>query len=130
MHARGDHGARASGRTVLVVDDDPAIRGLLADLLADAGYAVLQAPNGAEALRLAGERPGAILLDLALPGLSGADVLRRLKADPATRDVPVIVASAYPWALSPDQARRAAEVVWKPFDLPRLLASVAHATAN
>ena len=130
MYAGGEHDAPASGRPVLVVDDDPAIRGLLADLLADAGYAVRQAANGAEALRLAGERPQAILLDLAMPGLSGVDVLQRLGADPATRDVPVIVASAYPWALSAGQARRAAEVVWKPFDLPRLLASVARAIAS
>jgi len=52
---------------------------------------VLEAGDGPTGLRLAAERPGAIILDLLMPGMSGFEVLDRLKSDPATRDIPVIV---------------------------------------
>jgi len=71
---------------VLVVDDTPHNVKLLADLLAFKGYAVATAVNGEEALvKVASEDPALVLLDIMMPGLSGYDVCRRLRADPKTR---------------------------------------------
>lgn len=80
---------------ILVIDDDEISRYLLRGFLVSAGYAVDEAPSGAEGLARARERePKAIFLDLAMPEMSGADVLRALEADPATRQIPVIVHTA------------------------------------
>ncbi len=77
---------------LLVIDDDEVSRYLLKGLLADTRFAVVEASGGAEGLRLAAtERPRAVFLDLDMPDLSGYDVLRRLRTDPATRHVPVIL---------------------------------------
>ena len=120
LHNRGAD----PGRSVLVVDDDPSIRTLLVDFLRAEGFTPLAARTGWEALELSAQAVDAILLDLALPGLSGVDVLHRLKSDRSTRDVPVVVVSAYPWALEAGGARQAAEVVWKPFELDELRAAI------
>jgi signal transduction histidine kinase len=77
----------------LIVDDQEEDRYLIRELLAALGrFDVVEAPNGDEALRRArADRPSVIVLDLGLPDISGFQVLERLKADPATRDIPVIV---------------------------------------
>lgn len=75
--------------TVLVVDDESAIRALIGAALAE--HTVIEAADGPSALALArAHRPEVILLDIALPGLNGLDVCRRLKADPATADAAVL----------------------------------------
>jgi DNA-binding NarL/FixJ family response regulator len=77
--------------TVLVVDDDPASLGLLCDTLEQQGYTVLVAADGSTALqRLQRIEPDAILLDALMPGLSGFETCRRVKADPALAHIPVI----------------------------------------
>jgi DNA-binding response OmpR family regulator len=79
---------------VLVVEDERSIARLLERILARAGYAVLLAQTGHEALALAVERqPDVVTLDLILPGLSGEETLAALKADERTRAIPVIVIS-------------------------------------
>jgi CheY-like chemotaxis protein len=79
---------------VLVVEDERSIARLLDRILSRAGYAVLLAQTGQEALALAIERqPDVITLDLILPGLSGEETLAALKADERTRAIPVIVIS-------------------------------------
>lgn len=85
--------ARAGRRErVLVVDDNEVSRYLIRGLLADTRYEVLEAADGGEGLALvAREQPWAVFLDLDLPGRSGFEVLDALKADPATRDIPVII---------------------------------------
>ena len=76
---------------VLVVEDSDAIRMAFTILLEESGYTVAAAPNGTDAVRMAGERiPDLVLLDLGLPDISGVDVARRIKADPATRGIPVV----------------------------------------
>lgn len=78
-------------RQILIVDDYPGARYLRSRILGDAGYEVLEASGGEEALRLAAEqRPSLVLLDVNLPDISGTEVCRRLKADPATAGIPVI----------------------------------------
>lgn len=84
-----------SRRTILVVDDHPLNRELLADLLEPAGYTVLQAEDGTGLLeRVQRERPDLILLDLKLPGLDGFTLARQLKAHSGTRGVPVVAITA------------------------------------
>lgn len=80
--------------TILVVDDTPDNIAVLAGILRGA-YKVVVATNGADALALASQIPvDLILLDVLMPGLSGYDVCERLKADPATRHIPVIFVTA------------------------------------
>jgi signal transduction histidine kinase/CheY-like chemotaxis protein len=115
--------AKADGRTtVLVVDDDASVRGLLAKTLEREGYRVILAGNGIEALALAREhRPQAITLDVMMPQLDGWGTLKELKADAALRDIPVIMVTvlnergmAIPLG--------AADFVTKPIDRQRLTA--------
>ena len=83
------------GATVLVVDDTPDNLMLMSELLRDR-YRVKIANHGGKALAIAAARPrpDLILLDVMMPGMDGHEVCRRLKADPATRDVPVIFLTA------------------------------------
>ena len=87
---------------ILVVDDTPANVKLLVDVLAAKGYAVDAAVNGEEALaKIAAQMPDLVLLDIMMPGLSGYDVCRRLRADPATALLPVVLCTS----LDPQQER-------------------------
>src|SRR4029453_10604860 len=80
---------------VLVVDDTPHNVKLLADLLGAKGYAVATAVNGEEALaKVASDNPDLILLDVMMPGLSGYDVCKRLREDPATALLPIVLVTS------------------------------------
>jgi CheY-like chemotaxis protein len=84
------------GQYILVVDDDADFREALAEVLTEAGYPVQQAPSGEEALaRVAEEAPGLILLDLKMPGIDGWGVMERLRADPRSAPIPILILSAY-----------------------------------
>src|ERR1700694_2256844 len=118
-------------KTVLVVEDDPWIRSLMADLLAGEGYSVVQAADGKAGLEMAEDsEPDVILLDLAMPEKSGLDVLHELKSSKPTRDIPLIVFSAYAMLMRASAARRADGVIQKPFDLADLLLQVEQAAAK
>jgi CheY-like chemotaxis protein len=81
--------------TVLVADDELVVREMLADKLGRAGYTVLLACNGQEALDLArAHRPRVVVLDWVMPEMDGLTACRRLKADPATAVIPIIVLTA------------------------------------
>lgn len=79
---------------ILTVDDNEALRYSLVRCLRDAGYYTLEAKSGEEALALASQQPDLITLDVNLPGMSGFDVCRKLKSDPATAHIPVLHISA------------------------------------
>lgn len=80
---------------VLIVDDEADIRNLIAINLRREGYETLLAETGAQAIeRLKGATPALILLDLMLPDVSGTELCRRFRADPATREVPVLMLTA------------------------------------
>jgi CheY-like chemotaxis protein len=80
-----------AARTVLLVEDSDAIRDAFTILLEDAGYTVLGAGTGAEALRLAGEHlPDLVLLDMGLPDMNGLDVVRTIKSDARTAGISVV----------------------------------------
>ena len=85
----------AGSDLVLVVDDEPHIVALVAYHLAKSGYRVVTATTGSDAIDQARrERPSLVILDLMLPGISGFDVLKRLRADEDTRDVAVLMLTA------------------------------------
>jgi CheY-like chemotaxis protein/CHASE3 domain sensor protein len=94
LPAEGMHDDReriAPGDSViLIVEDDPAFARILADMVRQKGHRMLHAPNGEAGLELARRyHPIGILLDVMLPGMDGWTVIERLKADPATRHIPV-----------------------------------------
>ncbi len=80
---------------VLACDDEEAIRELVSYNLAKEGFAVVSVSSGEEAIRAARkDKPDVIILDLMLPGISGLDVCRRLKEDPETARIPIIMLTA------------------------------------
>ena len=82
---------------VLVVDDDPDIVFVLRVTLEAAGFSVVEAENGAMGLEVAKrERPDIVLTDLMMPVMDGHEMIRRLRADPETSGLPIIVVSAKP----------------------------------
>jgi len=89
---------------VLVVEDNPVNLELVAALLESEGCGVIVAETANAGLRLAAaERPDLILMDIQLPGMSGHDATRRLKADPATAGIPVVALTAH--AMRGEEAR-------------------------
>ena len=83
------------GATILIVDDEREIRELLRYNLERQGYQVLTAQDGEEGLkRIFATHPDLVLLDLLLPGLNGLEVLRELRQEPSTRDLPVVLLTA------------------------------------
>jgi DNA-binding response OmpR family regulator len=112
------------GSTILLIDDDPAVRGFTSLTLEAEGFRVVTAMDGAEGLELArDEAPAAILLDLMMPGLTGEDFLQRWREDTAYQPIPVIVMTASGQAINPDELGVQA-IFTKPFDLDRLLAKL------
>lgn len=94
-------------RTVLIVDDDPFIRRLIATTLEDVtSFALLQAGDGEDAMEAAGREPPALVfLDIDMPRLDGIETCRRLRADPATAEATIVMLTA----ASDGEAQREAE---------------------
>jgi CheY-like chemotaxis protein len=113
--------------SVLVVDDETDIREAVAELLAEEGYEVLDAGDGAEALRKARAfHPNVVLLDLMMPGMSGWEFCAQRKGDPELERIPIIVLSALGRVPGIDVEG----YLQKPFELDDLLSAVkAHAHA-
>lgn len=116
----------APGATVLAVDDLPQNLRLLDAVLSARGYRVLTAPSGEDALRMLAESlPDVVLLDVRMPGIDGYETCRRLRADPRTAFLPVVMVTAS----DAEQKVRATEAgaddfLTKPFDPAELLARV------
>ncbi len=80
---------------LLIADDEPAVRALVHATLEDDGYLILEAADGMEALEVSrSERPRLVLLDITMPRLDGIEVCRRLKKDPDTREIVVVMLTA------------------------------------
>lgn len=113
--------------TILVVEDNELSRDALSRRLERRGYRVLAAVDGAEAIALAHQaQPDLILMDLGLPRVDGWEATRRLKADPETRHIPIIVLSAHAMISDRDAALQAGgdEFDTKPVRFQTLLAKI------
>jgi CheY-like chemotaxis protein len=116
--------------SILIVDDNPTNLKLLRVLLSGEGFEVRTCSEASAALEvLRSQRPSLLLTDIQMPGIDGLELARRLKTDPATKDIPVVAITAY--AMSGDEQRALQAgcdaYVSKPIDtrsLPGLLHSV------
>ena len=110
-----------SGRSVLIVDDDPTVHDVLRATIAKEGYRLLHAYDGAQALELARtERPDVITLDVMMPKLDGWSVLGKLKSDPALASIPVIMLTIVD-ERTMGYSLGASEYMTKPVDRNRLI---------
>ena len=92
-----------SGELIVLVEDNDKNRKLARDVLIHEGYRVVEAETGEDGVRLTQEqRPALVLMDIHLPGIDGMEALRRLRADPATRAIPVVAVTAS--AMTTDRA--------------------------
>jgi two-component system, cell cycle response regulator DivK len=110
---------------VLIVEDDPDIRHFYILALERAGFRTDEAHNGLQALdKVFDSRPDLIVADIAIPGMDGIELCRRLRADERTRSVPVLAMTGYGGRHYPDRARRAGadHVLIKPCDAETLVA--------
>jgi CheY-like chemotaxis protein len=115
------HDASVDRLTVLVVEDDEALREAMVDALSDEGYSVVTATNGKEALELLGETaplPGLVLLDLMMPVMNGWSFLGAVRQDPRLRSLQVCIISAVPHTQVPRDVICAFQ---KPIDLNKLI---------
>jgi two-component system, cell cycle response regulator DivK len=114
-------------KRILVVEDQEDNRQILRDLLGNAGYDLVEAENGEEALAaLAKQRPDLILMDIQLPIMDGYEATRRIRADPEMKGIPIIAVTSY--ALAGDEAKALAigctAYITKPYSPRALLAKV------
>lgn len=97
-----------AGEPILIIDDNPLNLKLIRVLLRSDGYDVRTSADAEEALATLQEfRPVVILMDLQLPGIDGLELTRRLKSDPATRDITIIALTAYAMKGDEEKARAA-----------------------
>ena len=109
---------------ILIAEDELSIATLLRDILEDAGYGVVLARNGQEALNILGTtRPALILTDVMMPILDGFALCRAIQAHPDYQTIPVVVMSAVSRSLSVDECR-AVGFIRKPFDLENVVAII------
>lgn len=114
-------------KTILIADDEPNIARLVQMNLERHGYTVIAAADGREALKqVEASRPDLIVLDVMMPYMDGFEVLQRLKSDPATRDIPVIMMTVRARDADTFEAteRGATAYLWKPVNPADLLDAV------
>jgi len=114
-------------KVILVIEDQEDNRRIMRDLLTSKGYEVIEAVNGLDGVKTAGtNRPDLILMDIQLPGIDGYEATRRIKANPETKKIPIIVVTSY--ALSGDDVKAfeagCDAYVAKPFSPRQLLAKI------
>jgi two-component system cell cycle response regulator DivK len=112
---------------ILLVEDNEMNRDMLSRRLERKGYTVTLALDGAEGLQKArAEAPDVILMDMSLPVIDGWEATRQLKADEATRRIPIIALTAHAMASDEQKAREAGcdDFDTKPIELPRLLGKI------
>ncbi len=117
---------------ILVVEDDPSVRGLLQTLLSAEGYDVATASDGLAGLvKVTHQPPALVLLDLMMPDLGGVRVLEKMREDPALSNIPVIVVTGKVDAVPGMRAVLGEDnVILKPFAVAELLARVDEVTGG
>ena len=124
MTARPHATASSPNRTILIVEDDRETREFYSDAFARSGFRIDQAHNGHQALEKALQSlPDLIVTDIAVPGLDGIELCRRLRADQRTRAIPLLAITGYGDRQYVDRARLAGanHVLIKPCDGDRLV---------
>lgn len=117
--------AMTSKPIILVVDDDLPILVLMRNLLREFGFEAVTAESGAEALiEVRKRKPSVVLIDKNMPGMSGEDVIRALRAEPGFDGLPILILSGEPVSKSDLQALGADGAVLKPFDIRELIAQL------
>jgi two-component system cell cycle response regulator DivK len=114
-------------KRILLVEDQEDNMQILRDTLTSAGYEIIEAVNGEEALAaVASGRPDLILMDIQIPIIDGYEATRRIKADPALRSIPVIAVTSHALSGGEEKARAAGcdDFVAKPYSPRQLLAKV------
>ena len=114
-------------KTILVVEDQEDNRQILRDLLGSAGFRMIEAHDGEQALTVArSERPNLILMDIQLPILDGYEATRSIKRDPELKHIPVIAVTSYALSGDEERAREAGcdGYVAKPYSTRHLLAKI------
>lgn len=115
----------STDKRILVVEDSDEIRELLGFVLEAEGYQVSALEDGREVVETARQmQPVLITLDLALPGKDGWAIVRELQEDDQTRDIPILVISAYTRELDAPLRRRVARVISKPFYITQVVSEV------
>src|SRR5579875_422744 len=122
--AEGSCKTMAKGR-ILVVDDDPDVRAFVEMALEDEGYEVASAVDGEALIQARDQQPDVILLDLMMPGMDGMEVSKRLRDDPATATIPIIVMSAHDRAGVLAAQMPVQDRLPKPFQFEQMFATVA-----
>ncbi len=120
-------------RTILVADDETHILHVVSLKLKNAGYRVLTARDGQEALELAQqEKPDLLITDYHMPQLNGIELCRRLKLDPATSHIPAIMLTARGYELEPADTEQSGilRMLSKPFSPRHLLSTVEEVLAG
>src|SRR6266487_4667579 len=116
------------GNRILIIDDDPSLRRVLADILKLRGFEPLVAGNGSEGLALLGEAPvNLVLIDLGLPDISGIDLLKRVKADHPVTEVIILTGNATLDSAIEATNRGAFSYLLKPYDIDQLLLNIQRA---
>ncbi|HEX9305379.1 MAG TPA: response regulator [Thermoanaerobaculia bacterium] len=111
---------------ILLVEDNEMNRDMLSRRLIRSGYEVVLAVDGEQGVALAASGPDLVLMDMSLPVLDGWEATRRLKADPATREIPVIALTAHAMAGDEKKAREAGcdDFDTKPVEFARLVSKI------
>ena len=111
-------------RKILMVEDEPDIREAVQASLRSRGYVVIVAADGEEGLRkVKSEKPDLVLLDIVMPKVDGWQLLKAIRSDEATRELPVVMLTANreTSSLIESQSQKATDYLMKPFDIEKLL---------
>ncbi len=113
-------------KTVMLVEDNPHNRKIFSGMLQHAGFRVIEAEDGYQALEKVKEKPDLILMDLSIPGIDGWEVTRRLKSLEHSRDIPIIALTAHAMRGDEERARAAGcdHYLAKPISPKKVVAEV------
>jgi two-component system alkaline phosphatase synthesis response regulator PhoP len=117
----------AKPHKILIVDDEPFMLRLIQHHLESAGYEMIKARNGREAIEaVTRENPSVVVMDAMMPNMDGITALRQLKQEPSTRSIPVIMLTANPHKYSREEAETSGAAIFltKPFSPTQLLEEI------